>query len=323
VPLYGIDVSEFQLRPDYAKVAASGISFVIARVGYGTSHPDASYLSFNKAAIPAHGLLPGAYHFLVAGQDAATQADVFCAAADPNALHALDVETTGHADVPGFMARYRTHYPEKPLAIYTGRDLWKNATGGINGALYGPLWVAGYVPNTYVGALGSVQQEWPSVGKNSGGLPFSGWTSEVMMQFTDHATVPGINGGVDGDYFYGTADDFRSLITGANMPLSQADIDAVSQETFNKVFNYVIPGLEHADGPGQPVNVQTLLSRLYSEEIMEVTTGVRVDSSSVSAAVTAAVTAYFGGHPGAAGIDVAAVAKAAADEVGKRLSSGA
>jgi peptidoglycan hydrolase-like protein with peptidoglycan-binding domain len=146
-------------------------------------------------------------------------------AADPHAIHALDVECLDdvrkygrHLDVPGFVKRYKQLLPGHPLVIYTGRDFWTACAGtAIAGPTYGPLWAAGYTPNAYVTGSGSLSQQWAKAGKATSGLPWAGWTSWAVVQFTDHATVPGINGGVDGDAFTGTLDDLKAL-TGVHAP---------------------------------------------------------------------------------------------------------
>jgi lysozyme len=224
MPLYGVDVSSFQGSPDYAKVHAAGVAFVIAKATEGLGYTDPTYTR-NKAAIPAAGLVPGAYHFLRGTHDGASQAEAFVRAADPHAIHALDVECLDdvrkfnrHLDVPGFVKRYKQLLPGHPLVIYTGRDFWTACAGTATpGPTYGPLWAAGYVPNAYVTGTGSLSQQWAKAGKATSGLPWAGWTSWAVVQFTDHATVPGINGGVDGDAFTGTLDDLRAL-TGVHAP---------------------------------------------------------------------------------------------------------
>lgn len=206
--LLGVDVSEFQGRPDWARVKAAGITFAFARVSFGTTKLDSSY-QYNRRSIPAAGIVPGAYHFLTNTSSVVTQADTFCRTVDPNAMHALDVEFAS-LDVSGWVRRYRTHFPHKTLLVYTGRDLWSRAGGG-NGSRIGPLWVAGYVPNAYVSGSGSLARQWAKVGSNDGGVPFGGWSSWTFMQFTDTAQVPGISGGVDGDAFDGTLAQLRAL----------------------------------------------------------------------------------------------------------------
>jgi GH25 family lysozyme M1 (1,4-beta-N-acetylmuramidase) len=219
MPLYGVDVSSFQGSPDYAKVKASGVTFVIAKATEGVGYTDPTYAR-NRAAIRDAGLIPGAYHFLRGTHDGPSQAEAFVRTADPHAIHALDVECledvhklNRHLDVPGFLHRYRELLPGRTILIYTGRDFWTACAGTATpGTTYGPLWAAGAVPNAYVRAAGSLPTQWASTGGHpTSGLPWAGWTSWAICQFTDHAQVPGISGGVDGDAFTGTLDQLKAL----------------------------------------------------------------------------------------------------------------
>jgi lysozyme len=232
--LLGIDVSGHQGVVDYDKVKAAGISFVIAKATEGHTYIDPYYWA-NKKAIKAAGLIPGAYHFLrpLNGGNVADQADFFCTHADPDAIHALDVEASGPLDVAGWMKAYRRHYPHKAVLMYTGRDLWRNTSKvPYDGAEFGPLWAAGYLPNRYVTATGSLAHQWQSVTGNAG-LPWLGWTAWTIMQFTDHGSVPGVSGGVDGNAFGGTLDDLKKLAA-----QSQED-EHMSAQDVQDLKNYI------------------------------------------------------------------------------------
>jgi lysozyme len=219
--LFGVDVSEYQVRPNWSQAYRSGLAFAFARASYGAHHPD-PYYDYNKAAIPTAGLVPGAYHYLTATRDAPLQADVFCQLADPNAIHALDAENIG-LDVSGWVSHYRTHYPTKPLVIYTRRNIWAAASGDLNGGELGPLWVSAY-PSTQAGPLADLwllAQHWNL------GLPWYGWNAWDFWQFTETAQVPGVNTPVDGDVFAGTIQDLQAL-AGVEMPLTDADLAKIS-----------------------------------------------------------------------------------------------
>jgi len=222
-PLLGIDVSGFQGRPDWRAVARSGLTFAIAKATEGATWTDHSYAR-NREEIPKAGLVAGAYHFLVTSSSAAAQADHFCRVAAPDAIHALDVEAPGRLDVAGWVARYRTHYRDHPLVIYTGRDLWRRSVEG-NGSHWGPLWAAGASPNAYVPGTGSASALWAKVGSARSGLPWGGWTKATFLQFTARASVPGIAGHVDGDAFLGTREQLLALTRSQPAPTPQEDDD--------------------------------------------------------------------------------------------------
>ncbi len=222
--LLGVDVSHWQGVIDWAKAKAAGVVFGFAKATESDDYTDPRFTA-NIAGMRAAGVVPGAYHFLRPG-NASGQADRFVRTAPPDVIHALDVEASD-LDVAGWVKRYRASYPDKTLLIYTGRDLWARAGGG-DGARFGPLWVAGYVPNRYL-APGSLATVAALVGSNRGGAPFGGWTTPAFLQFTDAAIVPGIPERCDGDVFYGTLDELKTLtsstLTGGptDMPLTDTE----------------------------------------------------------------------------------------------------
>src|SRR5580765_6643007 len=72
----GIDVSHYQGTVDWAKVAASGRKFGIAKATEGTGYVDASFAA-NWAAMANAGVIRGAYHYFHANLDPVTQAQHF------------------------------------------------------------------------------------------------------------------------------------------------------------------------------------------------------------------------------------------------------
>jgi GH25 family lysozyme M1 (1,4-beta-N-acetylmuramidase) len=222
----GIDVSEHQGVIDWPAVAAALVAedgsaggFAIVKVREGTTYGDPRAAA-NLAGARAAGIpVLGAYGFLTATSSSRTQADAFVAAAPPDALHVVDVEAPGPLDVRGWVERYREHLPHHPLMIYTGKYLWsQRARVAYDGAAFGQLWVAGAVASAYVpGVDESLHRSWARVGQQNGGLPFHGWSSWTLMQFTEAARVPGVPTRVDGNAFRGTIADLR-VLAGAEPP---------------------------------------------------------------------------------------------------------
>ncbi len=280
----GVDVSEFQGKPDWPHAKLfDNLEFAIARVTFGSSKNDASY-AYNRKAIPAAGLIPGGYHFLTSAYPAA-QADLFCASVDPQAIHVLDVEYA-NLDVPAWVAQYRKHFPHHPLAIYTGRDLWSRAAGTLNGAQFGQLWLAGYRPNAYtlrtlelhdqyladraagihhawhddvqynsrehhqarrvVGSLEAIGRKWAAASGITG-YTFAGWSSWSLCQFSDHCSVTGISGGVDGDASNLTLAQLQDL-TGADVAITDQDLDAIAARVVTKLLSTQPGGLPGSTG---------------------------------------------------------------------------
>jgi|GEM_PF-1086476 len=205
--LFGLDVAMYQGLPNYAQVAGSGISFVVAKATEGTGYVDPTYAA-NAAAIPAAGLIPGSYHWLIAGA-AAAQADHFHDIAGPGIVM-LDIEdptnTPTTADVDAFVARWKSLDP-RTLLMYGGRygPLGKTTTSAD-----GPLWLADYGANAagdpvtvYAGRGGDAAAQWTR--------GFNGWTGPTIWQYGSRGTVPGIAGNVDMDAFRGTLAELQAL----------------------------------------------------------------------------------------------------------------
>ncbi|HEX2805369.1 MAG TPA: glycoside hydrolase family 25 protein [Kineosporiaceae bacterium] len=274
--MLGIDVSQYQGAPDWRAVAASGVRFAFARVSRGRT-PDTRY-AVNRTAIPAAGLTPGAYHHLAPGSGTA-QADLFCRLADPYAIHSLDVEEAG-LDVAGWVAQHRTAYPGKRLLIYTGRDLWTRSGGG-DGARFAQLWLAGYLPNRYVAGTGSLRTLMAKIGSNRGALPWGGWTAAAFMQFTDAAAVPGIDGPVDGDLFFGDLAELQAL-TGIGVGLTESDLEAIAVRTRDRLLEVTYG----EDAARHPFTLALLLGELRTDYLRAVSVP---DAEALAAAVALGV----------------------------------
>src|SRR5947208_2529441 len=87
-----IDLSHFNVNPDFKKAKADGILGVIHKVTQGLGFVDNRYMEHRNAA-RAEGLLWGAYHF-GAGGDGIAQADFFLQKVGPDrdVLLVLDFE---------------------------------------------------------------------------------------------------------------------------------------------------------------------------------------------------------------------------------------
>jgi GH25 family lysozyme M1 (1,4-beta-N-acetylmuramidase) len=192
----GIDVSHWQGTIDWAKVKASGRTFVFAKATEGIGFEDSSY-DQNKAGAMAAGLHFGAYHFARPGSNnPVTEADWFVDTARLQhgmLLPVLDLELTGGLGTSGlttwvkaWLGRVYERTGVRPM-IYTSPSFWRNAMGDSrwfadNG--YSMLWVAHWGVTS------------PSVpGSNWGGRSWTFW------QYSNSGTVPGISGGVDLNLF--------------------------------------------------------------------------------------------------------------------------
>jgi lysozyme len=205
--LPGIDVSKWQGDVDFQKVAAAGERYVFCRACYGTGADSriADYWPKVKAA----GLPRGAYHYLVAGDDGAAQAEAFLKVFDgagmaygPGDLPpAADVEDqkalASDATKKQFVDALRTWVDTvgqklgtTPI-VYTGTYFW-GELGNPSGFEHCPLWIA-----RYNDSVGSVPP---------------GWSSWTFWQHSGSGTVDGIAGDVDLDVFQGDDAAFKKLL---------------------------------------------------------------------------------------------------------------
>jgi GH25 family lysozyme M1 (1,4-beta-N-acetylmuramidase) len=191
----GIDVSQAQANPDWDRVAADGVGYVIARAtqGIAISTPvglDTRFHSHIQGATAA-GIPVGVYHTFIPKRDGNEQADFFYSVIEPYldtlALPpAIDVEVEGEetkatiADRLHTMAvRLTTRIGQKPM-IYTAPGFWNTYVGTQWDSYFAslPLWVAHWT--------GNAQPLLPR-----------GWTSYKLWQFSNNASVDGITGRVD------------------------------------------------------------------------------------------------------------------------------
>ena len=204
-PLEGLDVSQWQGRIDFARVRASGRSFVMIRATAGRLTTDRRYAR-NRAAALAAGLAVGAYHFAHPDAkigsvklDATLEADHFLTVAGYR--HGmlgpvLDLESGARLGpillqgwVKTWLLRVSSKLHVRPV-IYTTESFWNSNMGDTrwfadNG--FRILWIA----------------HW---GATNPAVPAANWAgrSWTLWQYSDCGKVPGISGCVDLDRFRGS-----------------------------------------------------------------------------------------------------------------------
>ena len=189
--LSGIDVSKWQGVVNWKEVQQAGVAFAFARATYGTSEIDSSFAA-NWQGMKDAGLTRGAYHFFLAAEDPAQQAEFFLrtvGSLDADDLPpVIDVEADSGTS-PNLVANVQTWLSavEKALGrtpiIYTAPSYW-NANMNSDFGNY-PLWVAEY---------GVTQPK-----------AVNGWTNWTFWQYSESGKVSGVNGNVDLDYFNGAS----------------------------------------------------------------------------------------------------------------------
>jgi GH25 family lysozyme M1 (1,4-beta-N-acetylmuramidase) len=192
--LRGIDVSHYQGRIDWTRVARSGNHFVIAKATEGRTYIDQTYLR-NKSQAEANDLAFGAYHFARPDKgphDAVREANHFLDVArlEPgNVIPVLDLETTGGLSkrqltrwILTWLRRVRERLGVRPM-VYTSPFGWAERTGNttaVANAGFDALWVAHW---------GVRRPSLPA--RDWGGYGWKVW------QRSDCGAVPGIRGCVD------------------------------------------------------------------------------------------------------------------------------
>ncbi len=201
----GIDVSNWQGRIDWVKVAGGGYRFAFAKATEGTTFDDATY-PLNRSGTAAVGLRIGAYHFArptgstdaAAVASAVAQAEHFVDYAQPargDLLPVLDLESNGGLSTARLQLWTRTWLDHvvarlgaRPI-VYASPSFWKTSLGDtpVFAQAGHRLWIAHWTK----AALPILP------GAGWGGL---GWT---FWQWTDCNKVPGILNCVDGDRYNG------------------------------------------------------------------------------------------------------------------------
>ncbi len=197
---YGIDVSHWQGRIDWDRVARSGIRFAIAKATEGTWMVDPMYRR-NRTLAERNGLYFTAYHYANPSRkpgDAKREADWFLRHArlrGPNLLPALDLEEHGGLSPAelerwtfAWMRRVERKLGVKPM-IYTSPGFWSGWVGDtpdLARAGFEMLWVSHW----------QTRKPWVPGNRWAG----EGWT---FWQWTERGRIAGIDGYVDRNVYSG------------------------------------------------------------------------------------------------------------------------
>jgi GH25 family lysozyme M1 (1,4-beta-N-acetylmuramidase) len=220
----GIDVSHYQGRIDWSRVAASGTRFVFAKATEGRNYLDPTYLE-NKAGAEAHGIAFGAYHFATPNRgrvDAIREANHFLDEArlrPGNLLPVLDLETTGGLNhvqltrwILTWLRQVRDRLGVEPI-VYTSPLGWEIRVGdteAVARAGFEHLWVA----------------HW---GVDEPEVPASRWDGHgwTFWQRSACGEIPGIDGCVDVDVA-GRSLDVTTIPTGLDTTIPRAGVTAAA-----------------------------------------------------------------------------------------------
>ncbi|CAM2011465.1 glycoside hydrolase family 25 protein [Acanthopleuribacter pedis] len=181
----GIDVSHYSGAVDWTKVKSDGYAFAFTKATEGVDWIDPE-LGTNLPGIKAAGLVRGAYHFYVVGDDPHQQAQNFIKntpLVKGDLVPVVDIETANQnisepllaEDLRTFLDVLETHFGGVP-AIYTGPSFWNQHLSDEDFTRY-PLWLAQY----------EVSKPQPP-GK---------WTSYWLWQSAENQTVAGVTNNAD------------------------------------------------------------------------------------------------------------------------------
>lgn len=197
-PVHGIDVSHHQGAIDWARVKASGQTFVFLKATEGADFRDTRFVE-NWRGARAEGLVTGAYHFFTFCSPGVAQAENFLAVAprdEPVLPLAVDVEFTGNClgwesvpqiqtELVAFVEHVRARDGSAPL-LYTTEDVRLELV---------PLELQQH--SYWMRSL------W---GEPSAKIDWHFW------QYSDTGSVPGIRGQVDLNVFAGELAAWQSLV---------------------------------------------------------------------------------------------------------------
>ena len=205
--VHGIDVSKWQGKIDWPRVAASGVKFVYIRAAYGADLQDPLFDQNWEGAKKA-GLLRGAYHFCRAHQSAQAQVAIMLNTVpsdDRGELppwydlerFRLDPVVKGKELVEfsnAYMLGVEAEWGRR-MDIYTGYYFWQN---NLRVNLKYPDW-----PEYRQLAIA----QYPSGTPTQPWLLPKGWSDWTWWQYSSKGVVPGISGNVDMDFFNGSYED--------------------------------------------------------------------------------------------------------------------
>lgn len=218
--IFGLDVSSYQGSVDWKKAWNAGIRFGFSKVTQSTNYLNPTW-HHNLAGMTSlgSGFVPGAYHFLTAGNGAG-QARYFVQAVGGASkcrqlAIALDVEpTTGSspsiADAKAWVSEFRALVPGHPVIGYVP-GWYHSEIGHPSLTFLDVIWQSNYVtgsgsPSALYAKAG--QARWAGYGGRS----------VSILQFSSSGRVSGVSGDCDVNAYRGTAAQLRALTIGGTTP---------------------------------------------------------------------------------------------------------
>lgn len=199
--ILGIDVSHYQKKIDWAKVAASGRRFTIMKCQYeAMSHRIDETFEYNYEEAGKNGLARGVYIFIASASMADPERDARCLLQHLNGrpleygiwldLEAQVLRAKGKAYIRGLVTIYTNIFRNAGyyVGIYCNRDWYLNVIHPDLKKLF-DFWIARY-PRNDTGIYNAYSSLKPSP------------EMAVAWQYSSKGNVPGITGPVDLDVDY-------------------------------------------------------------------------------------------------------------------------
>jgi len=222
--IQGIDVSKYQGKIDWNKVAASGlVQFAYSKATENATSVDSQFKN-NWNGMKDAGIIRGAYHFARTHNDPIKEANHFTTTVGSELLATdslvLDIEESKLIGPPfinwvlAWLEQVEKTTGKIPI-VYTYGPFFDTQDGNpssevIDKLLKYPLWLAAYTvnPDKYTPKV------WKTVGwtiwQKSGNVAAPG--DSILY-------VPGINGAVDKNVFKGSLEDFKKFVLNLHTPL--------------------------------------------------------------------------------------------------------
>ncbi|MFC4122866.1 GH25 family lysozyme [Nonomuraea zeae] len=213
--MFGVDVSHWNGRLDWAAIADSGVEFAFAKATEGVHYKDPTWAR-NRTAMLALGerFVPGAYCFLRGDADITRQVDLFLDVVGDVApiMVALDVESREGVsrqataeDAMEWVAEFKSRTGGHPVIGYYPRWYWKQHGEG-DLSFFDTLWAS-----RYVSGVGTPQKLYDRV-LAEWWKPYGDETVSIL-QFTESGSVPGFpEGPCDVNMYQGDRAQLRALL---------------------------------------------------------------------------------------------------------------
>ena len=210
LPVHGIDVSKWQGKIDWASVRAAGTQFAFIKATEGGDHVDERFIE-NWWGAKRAGVPRGAYHFTYWCRPAHEQAEWFKrnVPQDADALPpVLDLEWNGHSvtcpkKVPREQAIAMTRTLLREMEAHTGK----------RPVIYTDI-------TFHKEVLEGEFDDYPFWIRSTAAEPHHRYADRrwTFWQFTTTGRVPGIQGDVDRNTFYGTENQWRMFVASSCDP---------------------------------------------------------------------------------------------------------